>query len=132
MTLMSSDKKTFEHPRLAREWHTVRAMIRLYCHECHGSTGELCPACTGLADYARVRLEKCPFGCDKPTCAKCRIHCYRAKAVQREQMKEVMRYAGPRMIWRHPVLAIRHMMDSRRQAPTRQKSHFRPTLPHHP
>jgi hypothetical protein len=28
-----------------------------------------------------------------------------------------MRYAGPRMISRHPVLAVRHVIDGRRPAP---------------
>jgi hypothetical protein len=32
-------------------------------------------------------------------------------------MREVMRYAGPRMIWRHPILAIWHMIDGKREAP---------------
>jgi hypothetical protein len=30
----------------------------------------------------------------------------------REQVKEVMRYAGPRMIFRHPVLAVMHWVDA--------------------
>jgi hypothetical protein len=29
----------------------------------------------------------------------------------REKIKEVMRYAGPRLIYRHPILAIRHLLD---------------------
>jgi hypothetical protein len=29
----------------------------------------------------------------------------------------VMRYTGPRMMWRHPVLAVRHVLDGRRPAP---------------
>ena len=32
----------------------------------------------------------------------------------RERVKEVMRYAGPRMIVRHPVLAVFHLIDGRR------------------
>lgn len=27
----------------------------------------------------------------------------------RQRMQEVMRYAGPRMLWHHPVAAIRHL-----------------------
>jgi hypothetical protein len=28
-----------------------------------------------------------------------------------------MRYAGPRMIWSHPIMALRHLIDGRRKAP---------------
>jgi hypothetical protein len=35
----------------------------------------------------------------------------------REKVKEVMRYAGPRMIWRHPWLALMHVVDKRYVAP---------------
>jgi hypothetical protein len=59
---------------------------------------------------------RCPFGADKPTCANCTIHCYRAE--MREQVREVMRYSGPRMMWRHPLLALAHLLiDGRRAAP---------------
>jgi hypothetical protein len=45
------------------------------------------------------------------------VHCY--KPVYREQVKVVMRYAGPRMLWRRPILTIRHMLDERRAIPDR-------------
>jgi hypothetical protein len=32
-------------------------------------------------------------------------------------MREVMRFAGPRMLARHPFLAIMHLIDDRRPAP---------------
>jgi hypothetical protein len=30
----------------------------------------------------------------------------------RARIQTVMRYAGPRMLWRHPVLALRHFVRS--------------------
>lgn len=103
-------------PRRAREWRTVSAMVRMYCHAHHGSRGSaLCEACGPLYDYAQRRLERCVFGDAKPTCANCSVHCYKPRL--REQMRTVMVWAGPRMLWRHPVLAIRHMLDGRRPAP---------------
>ena len=51
----------------------------------------------------------------KLACAKCPIHCYQPEV--REKVKAVMRYAGPRMIWRHPILALRHWLDAYRKAP---------------
>ena len=55
-----------------------------------------------------LRLERCTFGEDKPTCQKCPIHCY--KSEMKSQMQEVMRYAGPRMIYYSPILAIAHLV----------------------
>jgi len=102
--------------RLAREEHTIAAMVAMYCHDHHGvADGDLCAECAELMDYARVRLEKCRYGAEKPTCASCPIHCY--KPVVRERVREVMRYSGPRMLKRHPLLAVAHLVDGRRPAP---------------
>lgn len=106
--------------RLKRERHTIQAMIQLYCRDHHASRGSLCSECQSLADYANERLEHCPYAIDKPTCVKCPIHCYRLE--QREKVRQVMRYAGPRMIWRHPILAIFHILDGRQPAPANKKS----------
>jgi hypothetical protein len=103
-----------EHRRLRRERTTVRVMVGLYCAHHHGTT-DLCDACSDLVDYADRRLDLCPYGSDKPSCANCPIHCYRPEP--RERMREVMRFAGPRMLARHPVLAIRHLIDDRRPVP---------------
>ncbi|HPW55436.1 MAG TPA: nitrous oxide-stimulated promoter family protein [Thermoanaerobaculaceae bacterium] len=102
------------HGRLERERRTVAAMIRLYCRAKHGSR-KLCTDCHALGEYASGRLGRCPFGEGKPTCADCPIHCY--APAMRERIREVMRWAGPRMLWRHPVLAVRHLLDGRRQPP---------------
>lgn len=100
-------------PRIRREKRTVAAMIELYCRDEHGSTDELCEECRTLHDYAMQRLERCPFGEAKSTCANCTVHCY--KPVMRERVRVVMRTAGPRMIWKHPILAIRHVIDGRQR-----------------
>jgi len=105
------------NPRRERERQTIEAMIAIYCRDHHHPDGELCDDCAALADYARQRLLKCPFADEKPTCVKCPIHCY--KPACREQVREVMRYAGPRMLWRRPILAIRHLIDERKPTPER-------------
>ena len=101
--------------RMRRESKTIEAMIRLYCHDHHGSKGELCPECRELLDYVLVRLDRCPFEENKPTCAKCPVHCYQPG--MREKVRVVMRYAGPRMLYRHPVLAVLHLIDGFRKTP---------------
>ena len=92
--------------RLGREWKTLAAMVRCYCKADHDSTRVPCPECQGLLDYAAIRLQRCRFGEEKPTCAQCPVHCY--QQARREQVRTVMRYAGPRMLWRHPILCLCH------------------------
>ena len=71
-------------------------------------TRPLCPECAALLDYAHRRLDSCRFGNGKPSCRKCTVHCYRAD--MRERIRTVMRWAGPRMIFRHPMAATRHLL----------------------
>jgi predicted amidophosphoribosyltransferase len=94
-------------------------MVIIYCRGEHGSRDGLCPTCQELMDYATKRLEKCPYQETKSTCANCPIHCY--QETMREQMRVVMRYSGPRMITRHPYLAVRHLLDGRKEAPPLKK-----------
>jgi len=101
--------------KLARERQTIEAMLHIYCRDKHSPATGLCAECAALFAYAEKRLEKCPYGDDKPICANCPIHCYQPRI--REQVREVMRYAGPRMMRRHPVLATRHLLEGRRPAP---------------
>jgi hypothetical protein len=87
-------------------------MIQMFCDAHHGTEGEtLCPACHELLDYASERLTRCPFGENKGACAKCRIRCY--KPEMRKRVTEVMRYSGPKMITRHPLLAIDHLLKAK-------------------
>lgn len=88
------------------ERRTVAAMIRIFCRGHHGGRGGLCPECRALLEYADRRLEKCPFLDHKPRCSRCTVHCY--KPDMRTRIIEVMRYAGPRMLYRHPLLSGIH------------------------
>ena len=90
-------------------------MARVYCHHHHGQSRGPCAECESLVAYAGKRLPHCPFGADKPTCNGCPVHCY--APAMRERVREVMRYAGPRMIFRHPWLALRHLFDGLRPVP---------------
>ena len=63
-----------------------------------------------LKDYCAKRIEKCPRMAEKTFCSACPIHCYRNK--EREQIKDVMKYSGPRMVFSHPVLVMKHALIS--------------------
>src|SRR5450756_212026 len=101
--------------RRVRELKTIAIMVRMYCRHHHGGT-PLCADCTALFDYAQRRLQRCVFGDAKPNCAKCVVHCYSKH--MREKIRIVMRWAGPRMLLRHPVLGVLHLLADRRPIPT--------------
>ena len=125
-----------------REQEIVSQMIALYCkgnHSAHcsaplreqgdemrqvpegaalwerdsGERRNLCPECAELEAYAHARSERCPFMEEKTFCSNCTVHCYRPE--MRERIRTAMRYTGPRILFHHPVMAIRHMIESQRE-----------------
>lgn len=108
---MLGKKKSIETKR-EHEKEVVELMIRLYCkgnrHQIEdGSESSLCVKCEDLLQYANMRVDKCPFMETKTFCNNCRVHCY--KPDYRAQIKDVMRYSGPRLLLHHPIMVIRHM-----------------------
>lgn len=95
-----------------KEKQIVGLMIALYCRKKHGGK-RLCPECAELNDYARRRSDACPFMQTKTFCSNCRVHCYNRK--MREKIREVMRFSGPRMIVYHPILALRHVVQTKKE-----------------
>jgi hypothetical protein len=100
--------------RRVRELKTVEVMINMYCAAHHGGEPR-CADCKDLFDYAQRRLQRCVFGDAKPNCAKCVVHCYTKE--MREKIRIVMRWAGPRMLLRHPILGIRHLLADHKPIP---------------
>lgn len=94
--------------RIEKEKHIITVMIKLYCRKKHKCKIELCPECKTLDEYAQKRLDHCRHGENKTFCAHCPTQCYQKK--YKEQMKEVMRFSGPRMILYHPVEVIKHTL----------------------
>ena len=101
--------------RIEREAKTVEVMVGLYCKNHHGLKVEDCPSCSELQNYALDRLYHCPFHEGKTSCKNCPIHCY--KPGIKDDIKQVMRYSGPRMMFRHPILTMFHFSDNRRKEP---------------
>ncbi len=97
--------------RIEREKKTVRKMIDIYCRR-HLHQSTMSEEYQQLSDYACERLDHCQFGEAKGTCKRCTVHCYAQH--EREQIRQVMRWTGPRMILYAPKDAIVHMFDNLR------------------
>ena len=104
--------------RINKESNTVATMIRLYCHQNH-DRDRLCLECKKLLDSSRKRLDRCPLQEGKTTYKKRPVHCFMPE--MREMIRAVMRYSDPRMIYIHPIMAIEHRIDGRRQKPVSRK-----------
>ncbi|MBN1799652.1 MAG: nitrous oxide-stimulated promoter family protein [Spirochaetales bacterium] len=94
---------------LKNEKKTVKAMMEMFCSAHHKREHGLCPECNIIFEYAESRIDKCRFKSQNLVCSECRVHCFRPE--MREKIKVIMRYSGPRMVWKHPVLAIRYLKN---------------------
>lgn len=72
----------------------------------------VCDTCAELLRYAEQRRAYCPKD-PKPFCSYCDTHCYAPD--KREFMRDVMRYSGPRSVFRgHAIDSVRHLAEGRR------------------
>jgi hypothetical protein len=94
-----------------RDIRLLGKFVEVYCNGKHGTVlrsdfplpeelgrRRLCTACSEFMSYAIARRQNCPLESEKPTCKNCRIHCYAAP--QRTQVREIMSYAGRRLMMR--------------------------------
>ena len=107
MPFIRKEKEIKEMNRIDGEKKVVSQMIRIYCRG-QKNHAEECRECNEVEAYAHSRLDSCPFGEKKPFCSKCTVHCYTPE--RREQIRQVMRYAGPRMLIYSPWMAVRHWL----------------------
>ena len=108
------------------EKRTVFQMIEIYCHAHHRTKDALCESCQEVYNYAAMKYERCPFGEKKPVCSKCKVHCYNKE--KREKVREIMRYSGPRMIFKHPLNTIfyfyhKYTVSAPEKIPAKAKVH---------
>lgn len=101
--------------KLAVELKTITIMTKIYCKQ-HGQE-HACSACKNFVEYAAKKLDRCVYGQEKPACKHCPIHCY--KTEQKNLAKKIMRYAGPKMLIMHPILAIKHLLKSKKKFPNK-------------
>ncbi|MGI6033003.1 MAG: nitrous oxide-stimulated promoter family protein [Coriobacteriales bacterium] len=93
----------------ARDARVVTTMIEMHCKGVHRTGKVPCPECAELIAYCSERVEQCPRAEEKTFCSSCPHPCY--TPAMRERIREVMRWSGPRMLFVHPVLAVRHALD---------------------
>ena len=83
-------------------------MIAIYCQSNCKTQLTLCDDCKEILDYIWKKLDNCQYKIRKPRCNKCPRHCYSVS--KREKIKKIMRYSGPLMIWKHPLLTLIHFL----------------------
>ena len=69
----------------------------------------LCEACSAFMTYAIARRINCPLEADKPSCKRCRIHCYGTQ--RRRQVREIMSYAGRKLLLRGRLDYLWHYLS---------------------
>ena len=91
--------------KLCEEYEIVCEMIDLYHRKNDRfSDGDI----SDLKAYVKSKLYSCPHGSNKPFCSYCKIHCY--EPVRRDQIREIMRFSGPRFIFYRPGKSIKHLL----------------------
>lgn len=91
---------------LEKEKEVFKLMVEIYCKG-HKHENSICLDCQLIVDYGIRRIDNCPFGEEKTFCSQCKIHCFQDE--KRKKVKEIMRYSGPRMIFYHPIMALKHI-----------------------
>ena len=91
-----------------RKKSVLATMIELYCRKNHSRN--LCRHCQELLDYSYKKIDSCPFLEEVSFCSSCEVHCFSES--RRQEIKKVMRFSGPRMIFYHPLLTLKHWIYS--------------------
>lgn len=96
---------------ISRKKSIVSLMINLYCKKHHNASNPPCNSCNDLIVYSHKKIKNCPIIKANTSCANCNIKCYN-QAMQ-DKIKKVMRYSGPRMIFYHPIVTLKHLFYSK-------------------
>ena len=88
---------------MTTEKELLELMISIYENDHHQDLSK-------LKEYAFKRIDCCPRKKEKTFCSSCPIHCY--KKIYREQIREVMKYSGKRRLFKHPIITIKHLINT--------------------
>lgn len=106
--------------KIKREIKTFQKMVEIYCKSQHKSKSEICDECNSLEKYAIKKLNKCCFKEDKPACKNCPVHCF--KPEYKAKTKEIMRFSGPKMVFKHPILTFWHLQQGKKVPAKKSKN----------
>lgn len=101
-----------KHSQEQKDRKTLEAIGRIYCKAHHDDActpkdeAGLCASCRETIDATLARTVACPYG-HKGNCQDCTLHCQRGEAQAR--IREIMRYAAPRMTFRHPLMTLNYL-----------------------
>jgi len=95
---------------IKRDIKMVEYMVEIYCKNRHDTKVHLCVDCEEFLEYAKDRLLGCPYQEGKTACGKCSLTCYDPE--NKEKAMKIFTYSGPRMLYKHPILAFHHMCDA--------------------
>lgn len=100
----------------------IGKFVEIYCAGKHGASDRstvtlpgglgsrtICPSCAAFLEYAVTKRMKCPLEAEKPTCKRCRIHCYAPQ--QRQLVREIMSYSGRKLILRGRLDYLIHYLS---------------------
>lgn len=93
----------------SKDIRLIGKFVEVYCAAKHGSAPHapaalpaglgactLCPDCAAFLEYAISKRLNCPLEAEKPSCKRCRIHCY--DKPRREKIREIMSYSGRKLM----------------------------------
>lgn len=93
-----------------KDRRTLEAIGQIYCSGNHARVlkdeGGMCVECREAIEQTLDRTRSCPHG-HELNCEDCSTHCQRGDAQAR--IKAIMRYAAPRMAFRHPIMAVGYL-----------------------
>ena len=105
----------------SKDIRLIGTFVETYCAGKHGRIDRarfvmpdglgyrlLCADCAGFMEYAITKRLNCPLEADKPSCKRCRIHCY--SGPQRDKIRVVMAYAGRKLIVRGRIDYLWHYL----------------------
>ncbi|MGI6161985.1 MAG: nitrous oxide-stimulated promoter family protein [Christensenellales bacterium] len=96
-----------QYKKRVHEKKLLSEMIAVYCRGNRHGAADLCDDCRALRDYALKRSDNCRHMETKTFCSNCETPCYNPN--MRASIRAVMRYSGPRMLLRHPIILIKHV-----------------------
>ena len=95
--------------RTAKDRKVLEAIGCIFCTAHHPGKKDscgLCPSCRETIEATLARAVACPYG-HEGNCQDCTTHCQRGQA--QERIRQIMRYAAPRMALRHPLMTAEYL-----------------------